>query len=119
MKNLLGFLFLLVLASCSEKLEDFIPGTYLNSAGGEFSIADDTLTITSISGNNFKIQRKTGYQLIRNGKAGKREYSEEISRGVFNSEPKILLEMRSGKLITFSQSDNALWVGQRKYLKIN
>lgn len=35
-------------------------GTYVNSAGGEFSIASDTLTVELVEGNNYLIHRRTG-----------------------------------------------------------
>ncbi|MGH2622498.1 MAG: hypothetical protein ACRDE7_02440 [Sphingobacterium sp.] len=58
-----------MMAACnSDKIRSFIPGTYVNSAGGEYSVADDTLVIESAESNNYNIHRKTGFNVITDSK---------------------------------------------------
>ncbi|MDB5086118.1 MAG: hypothetical protein JWR09_112, partial [Mucilaginibacter sp.] len=62
---------LLLLAACQSKnsqTQDFIPGTYANAAKGEYAVANDTLNIKQVDGNNYQITRRTTYQAVRDGK---------------------------------------------------
>ncbi|TKC04336.1 hypothetical protein [Pedobacter frigoris] len=125
MKNLLLkmgaiMLGLVVLLGCSsDKVRDFIPGVYVNSAGGEFSVASDTLAVELIEGNNYLIHRMTGFNLVTNGKLGKREYEVEKWIGVYSSDTQRLTETKKGKLISFFPEKGSLMVGQRVYRKVD
>lgn len=103
----------------SDKVRDFIPGTYVNSAGGEFSVASDTLTIGLIEGNNYVIHRRTGFNLISDGKLGKREYEVEKWTAVYSSDTQVLTETKKGKLISFFPDRGSLSVGRRVYRKVD
>lgn len=109
----------IVTACKSDKVRPFIPGTYINNAGGEFSIANDTLVIEPSESNNFNIHRKTGFNLINDGKVGKREYETESWNGIYDEDTKTLTETKKGKLITFYPDSAKLMVGNRTYNKIN
>lgn len=102
----------------SDKVRSFIPGTYINNAGSEFSMASDTLVIESSESNNFFIHRKTGYNLITDGKVGEREYETENWNAVYDEANKTLTETKKGKLITFYPDSMLLKVGKRKYQKL-
>jgi hypothetical protein len=116
---LLGLGLSLGLAAClGDNVKDFIPGTYVNSAGGEFSIASDTLILELVEGNNYVVHRRTGYHLIAEGKVGPREYETEQWSAVYDTDKKTLLETRKGKIISFYPDRKALQVGRRVYDKI-
>ena len=118
-KILLGLGLSLGLAGClGDKVKDFIPGTYVNSTGGEFSIASDTLVLEQIEGNNYVVHRRTGYHIISEGKVGPREYETEEWTCVYDESKKTLLETRKGKIISFFPDRKALQVGKRVYDKI-
>lgn len=121
MKNyqlILAAVGLIQLAGCqTDKSRSFLPGTFINSAGGEFSKADDTLTIEAGEGNLFLIHRRTGFNLIRNGKPGKRQYEREEWRALYNEATKSLMEAKKGKLMTMHPDSGYLLVGKRKYIK--
>lgn len=117
---------LLVLSSClalanctTDKVSDFMPGTYVNSAGGEFSIASDTLKVELVEGNNYQILRSTGYNLILGGKVGARQREAEQWSCAYNTATKTLTELKKGKIISFFPEKEALVVGRRVYKKIN
>lgn len=99
--------------------KSFMPGTYVNHAGGTYSIADDTLIIEHAGGNNYLIHRSTGFNLIRDGKKGKREFETEKWNAIYNTENGTLTETRKGKILSFYPDANKLMVGNREYEKIN
>lgn len=110
----------LALASCNpDKVRDFMPGTYVNSAGGEFSIASDTLEVELVEGNNYVIHRRTGYNLISDGKVGAREHETGQWSCAYGTATKTLTELKKGKVITFFPDSSVLKVGKRVYKKIN
>ncbi|MBB2143962.1 hypothetical protein GM921_00565 [Pedobacter sp. LMG 31464] len=113
----LGYAFLL---GCStDKVRDFMPGVYVNSAGGEFSVASDTLAIELVEGNNYVVHRRTGFNLVTNGKLGRREYEVEKWAAIYNPSAQVLTETKKGKLISFFPDSGSLSVGQRVYKKID
>ena len=107
----------LFIACNSDKTRSFISGTYVNEAKGELGIANDTLIIEPVEGNNFLVHRKTGFNRIRNSKTGIREHETEEWNAVYNEATKTLTETRKGKLITFFPNANKLMVGKREYKK--
>lgn len=125
MKSLLVIIGVILLGcalffGCSpDKVRDFIPGTYVNYAGGEFSVASDTLAIELVEGNNYVIHRRTGFNLVTDGKIGKREYEVEKWTAVYSSDTQVLTETRKGKLISFFPDRGSLSVGRRVYKKID
>ena len=119
-KFLLGLCLGFALAGCSsDKVRDFMPGTYVNTAGGEFSIASDTLKVELVEGNNYRVLRRTGYNLVRDGRIGKREFGAEVWSCAYSTGNKSLTELRKGKVLTFSPKKGMLVIGRRIYKKIN
>ncbi|MFC3559498.1 hypothetical protein [Pedobacter jamesrossensis] len=106
-------------ACTTDKTRSYIPGTYVNSAGGEYSVANDTLVIEPAESNNFTIQRKTSFNVITDGKKGKRQHETEQWSAIYDEGTKTLTETRKGKLITFYPETGTLKVGKREYKKIN
>lgn len=102
-----------------DKVKDFMPGTYVNSAGGEFSIACDTLKVELVEGNNYQVLRSTAYNLISDGKVGAREYETEKWSCAYSTATKTLTELKKGKVISFFPERKELSVGKRLYNKIN
>lgn len=101
----------------TDKSRDFLDGTFVNSAGGEFSKANDTLFIEQGEGNIFLIHRRTGFNLIEDGKIGKRQYEKEEWKALYDEGTKSLSELGKGKLIIIYPDSGYLLVGKRKYTK--
>jgi hypothetical protein len=119
-QTILPLLFAATLIACNnDKTKDFIPGTYVNHAEGEYSAANDTLLIESQEENSFLIHRKVGFHTIRDGKPGKEQYEKEEWRATYNNENKTLTETSKGKVITPLPEANKLLVERSEYLKIN
>lgn len=122
MKHLLILSSLLIgfIAACNtNKTRDYIPGTYINHAESEYSIADDTLVIEQQEKNLYTIHRKTGFQRVEEGKLGRPEYETEEWKALYDEVTESLQETKKGKLITFHPDTNKLMVGKREYQKIN
>lgn len=121
MKNyrlILAAVCLIQLMGCqTDKSRSFLPATFINSAGGEFSKADDTLAVEADEGNIFLIHRRTGFNLIENGKAGRRQYEREERKALYDEGTKSLTELKKGKLITIHPDSGYLLIGKRKYVK--
>jgi hypothetical protein len=121
-KILLILLVATLLTACNaDKLRGFIPGTYVDSASSEYSIAYDTLISEQAEreSNNYILHRKTGFRRIRNGKPGKDEFETEEWVGVYDPNTGVLNEISTGKTITFYPETNRLRVVKREYQKID
>lgn len=117
---ILAMLSLALLIGCnSGSNKAFIEGTYVNHDGGSYSVADDTLSIEHSGGKSFTIHRRTGFNLIRDGKKSKREYETEQWQAVYDEENGTLTETRKGKGISFQPDKGKLLIGSREYSKIN
>lgn len=110
-----------MMAACNSKSDtrSSIPGTYVNQAEGEYSVASDTLVIEASEGNNYLVHRKTGFNIITDGKKGKRQYETEEWRALYDQSTKSVTEISKGKLLTFYPEAKKLLVGKREYLKLN
>ncbi len=109
-------------AACNtDKMPDYIPGTYVDSASSEYSVAFDTLIIELYEkeSNNYIIHRKTGFNRIEDGKLGKDQHETEEWVAVYDPDTRVLNETSSGKIITFYPETNRLRVVKREYLKID
>lgn len=122
MKHLLILSSLLIgfIAACNtNRTRDYIPGTYINHAESEYSIADDTLVIEQLEKNHYIIYRKTGFKRLEAGKLGRPEYDTEEWQALYDEATSSLHEVSKGKFITFYPDANKLMVGKREYRKIN
>lgn len=117
-QSIFGLSMLLLLGACGQRdAKSFLPGIYVNSAAGELSRADDTLEVLPPSGTNFTINRRTGFNLIRNGLLGKREHAKEVWTTIYDDATQMLTETTKGKVITIYPDSGFIRIGKRKYIK--
>ena len=110
-----------ILGSCKtgNDKKDFIVGIYVSDARGEFALASDTLLFSVGGGDNaYAIERRTGYQLITDGKPGKREWDRETWTGIFDPEKGLVQEIQKGRVIRFVSDSGYLVIGRRVYRKV-
>lgn len=113
-------LFCLMLLACNGLLKPGFDGTYVNSAGSEFSVANDTLVVELVEGNEFRVLRKTGFRLLdEQDRAGELQHETEVWKAVLDTESHVLKEQRYGKVIGLSEDGKVLTAGRRKYQRIN
>ena len=113
---------ILLLPACQSKnnqTEDFIPGTYVNAAKGEYAIANDTLIIKQVDANNYQITRRTTYQAIRDGKLLPKHSKVENLNAVWDSNKQELGELITGRVFRFDTDKKLLLINQAAYQKIN
>jgi hypothetical protein len=117
----IGFLVVL-LVGCNQRanqIRGFIPGTYVKSASGEFSKARDTLVISLVSDNQYRIERHTAYRLIRNGKELPEMHHREVLSAAFDEQRQVLVETSKGRAFTFDVDKGLLVVnGKGVYGKL-
>ncbi len=110
---------LLFFVRCAGSPDQQMTGTYVNSAGSEASIANDTLCVELDHGQQYKIFRSTGFRLIDNdGKQGELKYETEIWTASYDPTTQVMTESRNGKVITFDGQKEVMTVGKRKYKRI-
>lgn len=119
-KIILMMFSLVALFACSVDADrSFVTGIYVNSSAGEYSVADDTLVIEALKADRFTIHRKTGFNLIRNGRMGKREHETELWNGIYDKKTGVLTETRKGRVLLFYPDSAKLMIGSRSYQKTN
>lgn len=128
MKRIFKFLMLsgiAVIAACQSNrggaAGDFIPGTYVNQAQSEFSVANDTLVITKAASTDYiyLITRKTGYRRIGEGKLYPLKH--EIKHLTANWDPvkQMLKLLQNETTIIFQPEQHKLYIGSNAYWKLN
>jgi len=111
---------LIIFMGCNaDHSRSFIQGTYVNHDGGSYSVADDTLAIEHSCGNSYLINRRTAFNLIRDGKKGKREHEIEQWQATYDETSGTLTETKKGKTLSFYPEKGILMVGSREYRKLN
>jgi len=106
-----------LLFGCGEP--DAFNGTYVNTAGSEFSIASDTLVVEQGEDNQYLLHRSTGFRLLGDkGRPGKLQYEQEEWIAVLDRRNGVLTESRNGIVITFNADRSIMTAGKRKYKRI-
>ena len=104
----------------SDSVKAFIPGTYINSAKGEYAQAEDTLTITLAGNNAYFITRNITYQAIRDGKLLPKHHKVKKLNGVFDPQTQLLNETINGQVFRFDPAKRVLIINSKgEYKKIN
>ena len=106
---------------CNTKSNSNEPtGTFVNYSKGEYSLAFDTLIITPLnqSGNSFQVERKTGYQKIRDGIIRPKEYKTEKWQSSWDEGTQTLSETEYGRQITSGKDGRTLTLKSTEYKKI-
>lgn len=109
---------MLFLACQHRSLRGFVPGVYVNHSEGEFSLSDDTLVIRLKDRDQFSVERKTGFNRIREGMAGGREHETENWQVELDEASAVLNELNHGKVIRLFPDSAMLRIGKREYSKI-
>ena len=112
---------LLLLAAChsaSDKIASFITGTYVHSAKGEYSQAEDTLVITLVSGKAYHIRRRAGFRPIREGKLLPKRWKTQLFNGNYDRDKQVLFETTNGRVFRFDPDKGTLLVNNAVYRKL-
>jgi len=116
------FLLPLVLAACggkSKQVQDFIPGTYVNAANGEFGLAKDTLVITPLDELRYLLVRRTAFRAVRRGRLLPEHRTVKQFECVYDPVKHELSEPQSGRVFRFDPDKRVLLIRQAVYRKLN
>ena len=108
------------LYSCSptSKKTD-ISGTYVTQFKNEYSITSDTLVVASeANSQTYNIERRTGFNKIRDGKTLPKEYKVVKWVSSYNIEKHLLQETELGKQISVLSEKQSLKLGDSEYQKV-
>lgn len=112
----------IVLAACQNynSAGDFIPGTYVNQAQSEFSVANDTLVITKAANTDYiyLITRKTGYRRIGDRKLHPLKHQVKHLTGNWDPVKQVMQLMQNEITLIFQPDQNKLFIGSDTYWKL-
>jgi hypothetical protein len=123
MKNFKSSILLLsaaiLIISCKYSKDPQIAGVYVTDFKNEYSITTDTLILSSTNGNKtFQIERRSGYNKIREGKILPKEYKQAKWVADYNEDKQLLQETELGRQIHLSLQKHTLLLGDSQYQKI-
>jgi len=113
-------LIITTLYSCSptSKTTD-ISGTYVTQFTNEYSITSDTLVVASeANSQTYSIERRTGFNKIRDGKTLPKEFKVAKWVSSYNIEKQMLQETELGKQISVLSEKQSLKLGDSEYQKV-
>jgi hypothetical protein len=123
----LGFLSLLVIPvvfSCGNTSSllpgKTVEGSYVAQSKSEFSVADDTLSINTIPGQQFiySIKRSVGFQRVAEKGVKSKVTKQEIATAIWDPESGKLNEQKHGRVYSLSADGSQLMIGTTIYKKI-
>lgn len=99
----------LIITACSRAGQD-ITGTYVLNFKNEFTITKDTLIIEPYNSQAgvYKLQRRAGYKLIRDGKILPKKFDKETWMATFNKEKQALQETELGRQVYIGADGQSL-----------
>ena len=106
--------------SCSPAAKKTdISGTYVTQFKNEYSITSDTLVVGS-EGNSqtYNIERRTGFNKVRDGKILPKEFKVAKWVSSYNSDRQLLQETELGKQISVLTEKQSLKLGDTEYQKV-
>ena len=107
--------------SCSSnnKKTD-ISGTYVTQFKNEYSITTDTIVLTASesSSQTYNIERRTGFNKVRNGKILPKQFKVAKWTTTYNTTKELLQETDLGKQISLSPDKQSLKLGDTEYQKV-
>lgn len=125
MKTSISQMILIVtlLFSCknSSNNTNDLGGTYVTQFNNEYTITNDTLIITPAesSSKSFNVERRTGFNKIRDGVTLDKQFKVAKWMSFFDSDKQVLKETDLGKQIHVVSGTDKIRLGSSEYTKIN
>lgn len=121
----LGVVLIATALSCSDRQKSLsgnrsVEGVYVMESKGEFSTAEDTLVVHKIENQTllFGIERKVGFQWVKEKGRLPKQMKQEKSTAVWNEETGQLREQKHGRAYSFSADGKQLQLGSNVYQKV-
>lgn len=108
------------LYSCSYATKQTdITGTYVTQFKNDYSITADTLIVSSeANSQTFNIERRTGFNKIRDGKTFPKEFKSKKWVSSYDTEKQVLQETELGKQISVLPEKQVLKLGDTEYQRV-
>lgn len=113
----LKFILLIAIAllaiACNHAQDQAISGVYVVSSKNEYTILSDTLVIEAynLEAGVYQIDKRSGYQLIRDGRILPKQYKQKSWKATFNQDKQLLSETAFGKQIYLNTEAGTLSFG--------
>ena len=113
----LKFMLLVAIAlmaiACNHAKDRSISGVYVVDTKNEYTILSDTLVIEAynLEAGVYQIEKRSGYQLIRDGKILPKQYKQKSWQATFDKEKQLLSETAYGKQIYLNTTAGTLSFG--------
>jgi hypothetical protein len=119
LKILIVMMCALSIIACNSSKSPDINGTYVAIYHNEYSIGNDTLFITAFNtdGSTYQIERRTGYQKIREGQTLPKEFRKAKWTAMYDHEKQVLNETDYGRKI-YTKEGGKLLFGSTMYERL-
>jgi len=103
----------LMAIACNRAKDRAISGVYVVDTKNEYTILSDTLVIEAynLEAGVYQIEKRSGYQLIRDGKILPKQYRQKSWQATFDKEKELLSETAYGKQIYLNTAAGTLSFG--------
>lgn len=107
-------------SACTNVADKAIAGIYTTQFQNEYSRTNDTLIITAynLSAHTYKIERRSGYNKIREGKIQPREFKQQSWTASYTKENQVLEEGQIGRKLYLKPDQNELLLGSTVYKQV-
>ena len=118
------FLVVPVVLSCANSnslgSNETAEGTYVMQSKSEFSVAEDTLIITPVTGQKdlFSLKRSVGFQRITGKGVQAKELKQETATAIWEAGSSKLKEQKHGRIYSVSADRGQILIGSSIYTRI-
>lgn len=106
---------------CNISREDsyrrFIPGAYIRRIDHEFAKGMDTLFVVWLGENTYRIDKRSGFQRLKDGKPSTQEYKKETWTASYDETSKTLVILSLQRVLMPMPDKKMLLLGSSEYIK--
>ncbi|RCH56833.1 hypothetical protein DJ568_02970 [Mucilaginibacter hurinus] len=124
MKNLKNLMLitisLIAISACKMNSDPAIEGTYVTAFENEYSRANDTLIVSVYNkdGDSYKIERRSGFNRIREGRILPREIKQEEWMATFSPETQVLTIANLGRSVYMNAAKGEAVMGNTVFKRV-
>ena len=116
---LVALIALLFIGCKSSVNSSDIKGTYVNKGESEYSVAFDTLIVSSVvEDKTFKIEERLGFQRIRDKGLRPKQFKQETWQVTWNPDTRVLSENEFGRQLLLKPYKKTLLIKNTEFFKI-
>lgn len=108
---------LALIVSCKDT-SDSINGTYSRLIDHEFATGNDTLIIQQVNDVTYRIEKRSKYKRIINGKVMEPESHRTKWTAIYDAGNQLLRETNQGKVLLLSEDSDRVILGALEYERV-